>query len=598
MFSSIKWKFILVYFLLVFIAMVIVGIFIIDKLEQVQIENIDRNMEQYVETLIGSSSYIAKDNWEGYSEEIQNTLNEWRLSNEQTLYVISNEDTPMIIASSSRNYINLINKNALSHIEIDTNLIFKAIDGEKSFSLYRDLNNNNTYRHLSYPVISDTGQVKGILYMSSDLKDIYNTIDESKGILTRATGLALTITIILGFLIASSITVPIRNLTKKAEEMAIGNFNQFVEVKSNDEIGQLANMFNYLTLKLKDTIEEMDIEKSKLNTIFEYMAEGVLAIDKSGKIIHINPIAADLLGIHGNFKQYREELKIDLGELSLDYIDYEKVNTLEGYTNAERGEIVYRIKHAPFKNEGENIGGLIIVIQDITRDHKLENMRKEFVANVSHELKTPITTIKSYAETILENEMEIETQNKFLQVINSECDRMNRLVKDLLQLSNLDYKKTDWKKENINPKELINNIVDKLHFSFVDKGQNLILNIGDNIPNIYVDRDGIEQVITNILSNANKYTEENKDIELSAYSNGRDFIFEVKDEGIGIDKEDQKRIFERFYRVEKGRSRELGGTGLGLSIAREIIKSHKGDIKIYSELNKGTKVIISLPLIV
>ena len=434
--------------------------------------------------------------------------------------------------------------------------------------------------------------------MSSDLKDIYNTIDESKGILTRATGLALTITIILGFLIASSITVPIRNLTKKAEEMAIGNFNQFVEVKSNDEIGQLANMFNYLTLKLKDTIEEMDIEKSKLNTIFEYMAEGVLAIDKSGKIIHINPIAADLLGIHGNFKQYREELKIDLGELSLDYIDYEKVNTLEGYTNAERGEIVYRIKHAPFKNEGENIGGLIIVIQDITRDHKLENMRKEFVANVSHELKTPITTIKSYAETILENEMEIETQNKFLQVINSECDRMNRLVKDLLQLSNLDYKKTDWKKENINPKELINNIVDKLHFSFVDKGQNLILNIGDNIPNIYVDRDGIEQVITNILSNANKYTEENKDIELSAYSNGRDFIFEVKDEGIGIDKEDQKRIFERFYRVEKGRSRELGGTGLGLSIAREIIKSHKGDIKIYSELNKGTKVIISLPLIV
>lgn len=603
MFSSIRWKFIIVYFLLVFIAMVIVGVFIVEKFEAQQLNHISHNMEQRIETIINTSSYISEDDWESISDEIQKTINEWRLDGTETLYIIDNKDVPTILATTSKNYENILGRNALDYKFLDPSLILEALeafDGEKREGVRKDLNENTMIKHMAYPVFNEVGQIKGILYMVSDLQEVYKTIDESKVILTKATFLALVITVFLGFLIASSITEPIRDVTVKAEKMARGDFDQFVEVKSDDEIGQLASMFNYLTLKLKDTIQEMDLERSKLDTIFRYMADGVIAVDMEGSIIHANPIAANILGI--NYEELsdpelRKRVVVLENSLNLDRLKEKDVDNLEGDETLEIGSSVYKIRYAPFKNEKNNIGGLIIVFQDITDQHKLDNMRKEFVANVSHELKTPITTIKSYAETLMENDdLDEELSNKFLTVIDNECDRMTRIVRALLQLSNLDYKKTKWNKVNIDVEKLIRDSCMKLDLSFKEKNHLLIIDIEENLPNIVGDKDGIEQVILNIISNSIKYTPSNGEIDIFAKEVDDGILVRIKDNGMGIPEKDMERIFERFYRVDKARSRELGGTGLGLSIAKQIIESHDGKIHLESEFNKGTIVDIILPI--
>ena len=255
-----------------------------------------------------------------------------------------------------------------------------------------------------------------------------------------------------------------------------------------------------------------------------------------------------------------------------------------------------RTRYAPYINEKEEIGGVVIVFQDITEQHKLDNMRKEFVANVSHELKTPITTIKSYAETLMKyDDIEKEMSCKFLSVIDDECDRMTRIVQDLLQLSNLDYNKRNWNKVEYPVERLINDVCLKLDFAFKEKNHELDLNI-EKIPDFTIDKDGIEQVILNIVSNSIKYTPENGKINILAKQQDNMAVITVKDNGVGIPEEDKERIFERFYRVDKGRSRDLGGTGLGLSIATQIVEAHGGEMKLKSEYGVGTEVDIIIPI--
>lgn len=598
MFSSIKWKFVIVYLLLVLMAMIIVGVFIVQRFEAQQLENRKNTLIKQVETLISTSDYISADNWLDHSEDIQNTLNKWRFSGTEVLYIIYDIDIPRIIASSHIKYDEINGSNALAYKSLDPSLIYTAYNGEIADGIKEDYNKNVVFQHVAYPVVNEIGQIKGILYMTDDIQDVYKTIDATKTILISATMLALIITVLLGFLIASSITEPIRDVTKKAEKMAKGDFDQFVEVKSDDEIGQLASMFNYLTLKLKDTIQEMDLEKSKLNTIFNYMADGVIAVGTNGQLIHANPVAIKILQL----EKIKDELlnnqrPFPMEIIDLDTIEFDNPDTYEGNKMVEINNSVYQLKYAPFRNEKNNVGGIIIVFQDITEHHKLDNMRKEFVANVSHELKTPITTIKSYTETLMDyKDIDPDLSYKFLNVIDNECDRMTRIVRDLLQLSNLDYNKTEWKKVECSVKEFIEDIILKLEFSIKEKGHQLISSVEEDLPNITIDKDGIEQVILNVISNAIKYTQNGGRIEVSAIKQDENIVINVKDNGIGIPEEDRERIFERFYRVDKGRSRELGGTGLGLSIAKEIVEANGGQIKLKSEFGVGTEVSIILPI--
>ncbi|EFI41724.1 ATP-binding protein [Peptoniphilus sp. oral taxon 386] len=590
MFNSIKYRFITIYFLLVLISMSIVGAFIINRLEVQQTQNIEDNMTQTLNTIIGASNYISDENWSNKSSQIKNILNEWRLSVGESIYALSADESPIIIASTTNNKDLIDGKEAFSYKALEPSLILRSLQGETADTITANGDVSLNEKHISKPIFSSDGDVKGILYMTANLSSVYSLLKDAKIILSYATLIALAITSLLGYIIAISITEPIRDVTTKASEMAKGNFDQRVEVKSNDEIGNLGSMFNYLTEELNTTINQMNLEKSKLNTIFNYMAEGVIAVSRSGYLIHANPIAREILDLDENYLKTKQ----DLTKLNIFGINYSDNSSLEGESELEIKDKFFKIKYAPYKKGRLTNLGLIVVLQDITKEHTLDVMRKEFVANVSHELKTPITTIRSYSETLLDSKMEPDEVKHFVKIINRENTRMGRLVSDLLQLSNIDYKTSNYVYEEIDTYDILSQTLEGLSVMIKEKNHNISLEIPMDIRNIYADRHALDQILMNIISNAIKYTDEGGKIKISATSNYFNVNIIVEDNGIGIPESDLPRIFERFYRVEKGRSRAMGGTGLGLSIARELTLSMGGDIKIDSKFKEGTKISISL----
>ena len=584
---SIKSRFILIYVVLVLISMFIASTFIIDRLENVQIETATTSMEKTMDTLATTTSAFFKDNNYKTLPQLDQTLKDWGISSEESAYIISSDEIPQIIAST-KNISSEDQKDAYSFKYIEPKLVMDAVKGKSREKIVDYKNEKAVEKHIARPILSADGKILAIIYMTRNLNSIYSVIEDSKVIITYATIISLITTSILGYFIANSITGPIRNLTKKANAMAKGNFNQSVEVKSNDEIGELGLMFNFLTKELRETIEKMDLEKSKLNTIFNYMAEGVIAIDRNNKLIHANSIAKKILNI--SEKDFNRE--INLKSINLYNIDYKKVETLKGEELTKISDTFYKIKYAPYKSDAFINSGLIIVLQDVNKEHMLDIMRKEFVANVSHELKTPITTIKSYTETLLDSDLDELSQKKFLKVIDRENSRMSRIVTDLLSLSNIDYNRDNLHFVRFDTYEFIDEAIESQSLLITQKKHKIELDIDMDIKDIYADKNGADQILTNIISNACKYTPDFGKISISA-KNLDDFVeIKVSDNGIGIPKEDLPRITERFYRVEKGRSRAMGGTGLGLSIANEMIKSLGGNLKVESIFGEGTSITL------
>lgn len=592
MFKSIKWRLILIYFLLVFLAMSIVGIFIVGQLEDIQLEMNKRNTEDRIKSILVSSDALRTKNWEANIEEIQKNINSIQVGYNENIFFILNDEQKTIIAGSAEE---TVGQSAFSTTLINNYILTKSINGNTEYIVppkqYDDPEEPIFY-HVSHPV-SSNGNIEGFIYISNNIDYIYTTVNESREIMTQATIIALTITIFLGLILSTSITVPIKELTLKAKQMSQGDFDQKVVTKSNDEIGQLGTMFNFLIDELNASMSSLQQEKSKMETTFKYMADGVLTVDINGNIIHANPVAKNLLSIFSDEEKYDEVVKKIKSNMVLSNL---KSKSFHGTEILEQSGETYNVDYAPFMNNQNEIGGVIIVFKNITEQYKIDKLQREFVANVSHELKTPITTIKSYTETLLDGALEEkQLAEDFLTVINSESDRMSRLVSDLLRLSRMDYEQTKWKKEKINLNETINQVAKKL--SIQAKNKNVKINISP-IPedmNIHFDRDGFEQVLLNIAGNAVKYTPDNGNVWISTDRSKNKINISIKDDGIGIPKEDQVRVFERFYRVDKARSREFGGTGLGLSIAKQIAEAHDSSLLINSEVNKGTEIIIAIP---
>lgn len=584
---SIKSRFILIYVVLVLISMFIASSFLIDRLERVQVETATTSMIKTMDTLATTTSAFFKNNNYDTLPQLDETLKDWGISSEESAYIISAEKNPKIIASTKNiSYKDL--KSAYEFKYIEPKLVMDTINGKSREKIVEYKNEKNVEKHITKPILSGDGKILAIIYVTRNLNSIYSVIDDSKVIITYATLISLIVTSILGYFIANSITDPIRALTKKTRAMAKGNFNQSVEIKSDDEIGELGKTFNFLTKELRETIEKMDLEKSKLDTIFNYMAEGVIAIDRKNRLIHANSIAKKILNI--SEKDFNRE--INLKSINLYNVDYKNEESLKGEELTKIGDNFYKIKYAPYKSDAFVNSGLIIVLQDINKEHLLDIMRKEFVANVSHELKTPITTIKSYTETLLESDLDDESEKKFLRVIDRENSRMSRIVTDLLSLSNIDYNRNNLSFSKFDTYEFIDEAIESQSILISSKNHKIEFNIAMDINDIYADRNGADQILTNIISNACKYTPENGKISILA-KNVDDFVeIKISDNGIGIPEEDLPRITERFYRVEKGRSRAMGGTGLGLSIANEMIKLLGGNLKLDSKFGEGTTVTL------
>ena len=364
--------------------------------------------------------------------------------------------------------------------------------------------------------------------------------------------------------------------------------------KKGNDLGDLENIFGVMTTELKEKLSEVSTQKNQIETILLHMTDGIIAFNMKGEIILINPAAKKFLSIRPEDNTFDDIFK----KFNLD-INMEKIIYLENWTSTEQRIQVednyMNVFFAPFKNESDRPDGVIAVIQDITEHVKLDNMQKEFVADVSHELKTPITSIMGYADTLLEGEYDKETQTKFLNVIATEARRMAKLVTDLLTLSRYDSNKKKTQKESFDLGELVKKCQDKLAIEIKKKNHKVNCFVTADVPPVYADKDDIERVVLNILSNSIKYTKDGGEIKIYVGFVYNDAYIKIFDNGIGIPEEDLSRIFERFYRVDKARTREMGGTGLGLSIAKEILDKNGGSIDIKSVVGQGTEVVVRIP---
>lgn len=451
----------------------------------------------------------------------------------------------------------------------------------------------NDYMDLAVPVDGAEDQ-HYIAYILDNRVTVDALSGELVTIILRALGLGLVIGVVLAFLLAQILITPIRALTAGTKQVAAGDFAERVSVDSHDEIGVLTQNFNHMAKVLEDTIFEAENERNKLSTLFLHMTDGVVAFSKNGNVIHFNPAATQMLAQNLSDQTTFDEIFSKEAELDT-LLTLKRPQYIE--TQKTVGDRELELFLAPFSSD-QTQGGVLVVIHDVTEQRRSEQSKREFVANVSHELRTPLTNIKSYAETIVETGSELppELHKNFLNVIISEADRMTRIVQDLLTLSKIDYGKMEMNITRFPFARAVQNVYDAAKLNAEQNhGHTMTLTFDGEIPEVNGDRERIEQVITNIVSNAIKYTPNGGRIELLCGTQGRMVFVRVTDNGIGIPEKDLPRLFDRFYRVDKARSRESGGTGLGLSIAQEIINQHKGRIEIASEYGKGTSVIIALP---
>lgn len=397
--------------------------------------------------------------------------------------------------------------------------------------------------------------------------------------------------------LSKTVIMPINRLLVSAEKISKG---EKIDIKKNEtgksknEVDELVDAFGLMNTELKEKLNEMTRQKKQIETILLHMNDGIIAFDMDGNIILINPAATRALSImpeDNTFEKIFNKYKID--------INIEKIIYLENWTSTEERinnkDKYLNLFFAPFKDENERPAGLIVVIQDITEHVKLDNMRKEFVADVSHELKTPITSIMGYADTLIESDYDKEVQDKFLGVISTEARRMAKLVTDLLSLSRYDKNQNVSQKEEFDLGYLVKQCQEKVQIEIQKKNQHVECFVTANVPPVFAEKDGIERVVINILTNSIKYTEKNGTIKIYVGFVYNDAYIKIIDNGIGIPEKDLSRIFERFYRVDKARTREMGGTGLGLSIAKEILDRNNGTIDMKSEVGKGTEVVIRIP---
>lgn len=398
-------------------------------------------------------------------------------------------------------------------------------------------------------------------------------------------------------ILARVIVFPIKKIEKSMKSVSEGRILETRHLKEYNKFLELSDMVDSYTQMMgviKKNHFDLNSQQSKTEIILEHIDDGVVAFSIGRQVVHMNKSAMKLLNLvqeDDTFGKIAHKLGIEL--------DFDKIMYLPNYRSIEAKttveDNVLNIVFLPFFSDKLNPMGVIMMVKNITENVKLDNLRKEFVANVSHELKTPLTSIKGYSETIMNGDLTFQEILRFSKVINQEANRMDRLVSDLLQLSRFDYKRVTWKKTMFSLDQLAKSVCEKMKYTAEEKRHTLEFNVTIAPPNVYADKDSIEQVIMNIISNSIKYTPEGGEIKVYLGVVNESAYIKVIDNGIGIPENDLQRIFERFYRVDKARSRKMGGTGLGLSIVKEIMDGNNGTIDIKSTVNVGTEVIITLP---
>ncbi|MFC7319863.1 cell wall metabolism sensor histidine kinase WalK [Halobacillus campisalis] len=599
-FQSVRLKLTIVYILLLLLAIQVIGSYFVGELEDRLVENFEESLEGRLNSLnysLQNAYETERDDSDTTLEtDVQRLIDDFNESDIHKLQVIDYSNRRVIATYDPEDFNRSDVGKKSNDPRITSALLYRS---NQDPEIQLDPDTQNRLLVGAKPVESSDGEeVHAAVSYQANLTNVYDQLQDINNIFARGTLLAITVTALLGILVARTITKPLSEMRRQAQIMATGDFSQKVSVHGNDEIGQLGVTFNDLNDKLKQSQATTEGERRKLSSVLSNMSDGVIATDRLGAITLMNAPASKLIG--QSFEEVQGQSLIDILDLNeqvADVNDIESIGSIIIDLSTEDQPLLLKANFSVVQNEKEEMDGFISVISDVTEQERIEQERREFVSNVSHELRTPLTTMRSYLEALTDGAWEDkEIAPRFLDVTQNETDRMIRLVNDLLQLSKMDRKDTGLFKEKVEFIEYFSHVIDRFEMHKDQKNEFKRL-LTEQSLYVWIDKDKITQVLDNIISNSIKYSPEGGTITLKAETMKKQLLVSITDQGMGMPSDTVDKIFDRFYRVDKARSREVGGTGLGLAIAREIIESHHGQIWANSQEGKGTTVFFTLPLI-
>ncbi|GAA0335386.1 MULTISPECIES: cell wall metabolism sensor histidine kinase WalK [Oceanobacillus] len=593
-FRSIQLKFIIIYILLLILAVQVIGSFFTQRLEQDLTDTFKASITERVEMLsYNLEQAFARERSEdepSLEQEIQSIIDDVNTENvATTIYVYDRQGR--ILGTNQIDEQGEVGKKS-TDIDVQNTIFFEQSQRSTYFDRQTD---SRVHVHVE-PLIGN-GEAVGAVQFTASLEEVYDQIEGINNIFLQGSVLAISISAILGVLVARTITKPIKEMREQALIMSNGDFTQKLDVYGRDEIGQLAETFNDLNSRLKHSYATIEEERRKLSSVLSYMSDGVIATDQTGAVTLMNDAAARMIGSNPD-DMIGDDL-IDVLNLEEKIVDISKLSDSGSMIidfSDEETPFIIRANFSTVVDEEEEVTGFITVISDVTEQEKMEQERRDFVSNVSHELRTPLTTMKSYLEALSDGAWENkEIAPRFLEVTQKETDRMIRMVNDLLQLSKMDSDELPMHKERTEFMGYVHQVLDRYEMNLPET-----ITLERQIPKgksfVWMDRDKVTQVFDNIITNAFKYSPEGGKVRVNLDVRRHMVIISIQDEGMGIPYDKLDKIFDRFYRADRARTRKFGGTGLGLAITKELVEAHHGKIWAQSKEGRGTTILFTLPL--
>lgn len=597
-FQSIYVKIPLLFVVILFIVFQFISIYFMDQLETQTVTQMKEQISTQVDFLANNVTPILENEEQSNTERNQRlnqALDSFSYAYPTTIQIVNPQD--YLLATSD-----FTDRASVDHRTNDP-LIRNVLITRRAQEENNIASTQRPYRLLK-PVFSTVGDAReflGVIAVTSDMHQVNETRDEINEIFLRAIVIAIVSGFGLSFVLSQGITTPIENMRQQALRISDGIYDYPADVYGQDEIGELAMTINELAVKVKDAQDSIESEKQRLDGVLRHMTDGVIGTDRRGNVLLVNERALTLLNVYQNEAIGQPLLKL----LGLDK-KHNLATLLSGdheiMVTKEIGTItsILKCEFSVIRRETGFVTGLVCVIQDVTEQEKTEQERRDFVSNVSHELRTPLTSIKSYSEALADGAwQDASIAPEFLDVIQSESNRMIRMIGNLLDLSKLDGGQIKPNYEYIDFRRLVNYILDRFEFTIEKEDHpeqyNIVRQITRKEIYVEIDQDRITQVIDNLMNNAMKYSPDGSDVVVTLADYRDHVVFSVEDQGLGIAQKDLPHLFDRFYRVDKARSRQQGGTGLGLAISKEVIELHGGRIWVESEENVGSKFSFELP---